>query len=61
VAFSVKVKGADTVLFATPETGVEFTVSEGFQGLAALPIAVRAMKKGERVMLDVKPECERWA
>lgn len=44
-----------TILYQTPQEGLEFTVAEGML-CKAVGVAVKTMKKGEQVKLKVKPE-----
>ena len=55
MSYSARVAGAEAP-FASAEA-VTFTVSEGLL-VPAVRVAVKTMKRGERVQLKVKPECE---
>ncbi|KAG0608755.1 hypothetical protein M758_8G129900 [Ceratodon purpureus] len=54
VKFEAKLQRGRSVVYQTPESGVEFTVNEGFF-CPALKEAVKTMLKGEKALLTVKP------
>ena len=59
--YSIKLKGSPTVIDASsPDVPAVFDLSEGAPlGLKGVEVAVRTMKRGERVQLKLRPECER--
>ena len=57
VRFELCVKGSDKVVVSSSEEGDEFSVSQDSHVCRALPIAAKAMKKGERAQLVIKPAC----
>ena len=57
VRFELRVKGSDKVVASSSEEGDEFSVSQDSHVCRALPIAAKAMKKGERAQLVIKPAC----
>lgn len=54
VKFEAKLQRGRTVVARTPESGVEFTVNDGYF-CPALKEAVKTMLKGEKALLTVKP------
>ncbi|KAG0564730.1 hypothetical protein KC19_8G134800 [Ceratodon purpureus] len=54
VKFEARLQRGRSVVYQTPESGVEFTVNEGFF-CPALKEAVKTMLKGEKALLTVKP------
>lgn len=55
---SAKAKGASEPYLVSPETGFEFTVSEGLKGSMGLGTVVKTMKREQKVHLMLQPECE---
>lgn len=58
VMLSAKAKGASEPYLVSPETGFEFTVSEGLKGSMGLGTVVKTMKREQKVHLMLQPECE---
>ena len=56
-----QVKGSDKVVASSPEgEPAVFDLSEGAPlGLKGLEVALKTMKKGEKAVIKLKPECER--
>lgn len=61
VQYKVRVAGSAEVVAESPEGGVEFTLSAPLPEVPrGVAVALRTMKKGEKALLKIKPECELW-
>jgi FKBP-type peptidyl-prolyl cis-trans isomerase 2 len=62
VRYTIRVEGSDKVVAETGDSGAEFSVEHAERGSAnALPAfaeVLKGMKKGEKVSLLIKPQCE---
>ena len=55
--YQLRVKGSDNVVASSSGEGDEFSVDTDSHVCRALPIAAKAMKKGEKALLTIKPAC----
>jgi FKBP-type peptidyl-prolyl cis-trans isomerase len=58
VKYQARVQGQPQSFAASAPEGTEFTVEAGLEGMRGLQEAVQRMKKGEKALVELQPECE---